>query len=81
MTDPLTQMERSGSIVTFTDPSNDERAKIMTQYLALKGLGHAIVISDEFHSRDEQKPLIQIFHYKTCTRCLMEDHRGKIHSA
>lgn len=70
MTDSLTQMERSGSIVTFTDPSNAERECIITQYTALRAQGHAVVISDEFTSDAHTKPFVRVFHYRSCLKCV-----------
>lgn len=78
--DLLTQMESAGSIVTFTNPTNDERAAIIAQYSALKGQGHAIVLSDEFTSDAHTKPFIKVFHYKSCLFCihqLVEVAHGK----
>lgn len=65
--DSLTDMERCGSIVTFLDPQPLERSKIALHFYALKEAGHAMV-ADETISHEE-KPIVRVFHYKTCTKC------------
>ena len=65
--DSLTGMEKCGSIVTFSDPQPVERDKIAIQFAALKLAGHAM-IADETISHEE-KPIVRVFHYKTCTKC------------
>lgn len=80
--DSLTQMERAGAVVTFTDPSPRERDAIAIQFAALKATGHAVV-GDETISHEEA-PIVRVFHYKTCSVCINDALRrnlGKVHTS
>ncbi len=72
----LDRMGVAGSEVTFNNPSSTERAAILMRYYELREAKHAVVLSDEFHPNQEQLPMIRVFHYRTCTRCLIDSGRS-----
>ena len=68
MDDRLTQCERAGNVVSFSNPSPQERDAIILHFTALRGAGHAVVV-DEVQHGDESIEL-KIHHYKTCLKCI-----------
>jgi len=81
MTNKLTAIEFADEVVTFSNPSRDERIAIIAKYNELRRAGHALSITDEVTHAPEV-PFIRIFHYRTCYFCLtntVEGKRGKVH--
>jgi hypothetical protein len=64
----LTDMERAGSVIAFTDATYEDRSRIALQLSALRAAGHAIIADETFSH--EEKPILRVFHYKTCVECL-----------
>jgi hypothetical protein len=59
-----------GSVVTFSNPTLEERATIIAHYNALRAEGHAFSISDEHAADNHSAPFIRVYHYATCVRCI-----------
>jgi hypothetical protein len=68
----LRNIDTPGSVVTFTNPSREERINIIEHYNALRKQGHAFAISDEHSSDEHAKPAITVHHYKSCKACAKE---------
>lgn len=64
----LTQSERSGTVVAFSNPTPRERDAIMLHFTAMRGAKHAVVM-DEINHADGSFEL-RLLHYKTCLCCV-----------